>query len=327
MQIALSGFERHRRSSVLAHPIQHERPFPFFTCSGAFPAEVCEGLGRLFAEGKDWDHRDEGFYKCFLRDCTAEVSAELLRETAGRMREITGFPLTDEVQLTAQRVMPGQSIGVHSDRPLLGYEFARLVVHLNEGWRSGDGGLLQLFEQPDAAPALQLEPLHNVAFGFALHEDSHHAVSEVKREVNRVRRSVVFNFWHAANTADLERAVRTLFEGLHFSELPRALDTLVSAAESQLPEDTTHRAGVAALALHRWGYPVPIVAAGYRFSTDQSETAGLEDEARSAVRLADWVAGLYRGAFEPAAWRELRNALHDVGPFDRLQPLWSLCLP
>ncbi len=131
---------------MIARPVHHRHPFPFFLCDGAFPAEVCEVLEQLFSEGKDWQRRDAEFYRCFLRDCTAEVSVELLRATAARMREITGFPLTEEVQLTAQRVVPGQSIGVHSDRPLLGYEFARLVVHLNDGWQACHGGLLELFE-------------------------------------------------------------------------------------------------------------------------------------------------------------------------------------
>jgi len=45
------------------------------------------------------------------------------------------------------------------------------------------------------------------------------------------------------------------------------------------------------------------------------------------VRLADWIARLHRDAFELAAWTELRGALHGVGPFERLQPFWNLCLP
>ena len=308
---------------VLSHPVHHQLPFPFFLCTEAFEEGVLEMFERLFSEGKDWQLHDAEFYKCFLRVCTTEVPAQLLRETAGRMREITGLPLTDEVLVTAQRVMPGQSIGVHSDRPLLGYEVARLVVHLNAGWQPEHGGLLELFEQPDADAAEQWDPIRNVAFGFVLHEGSHHAVSEA----TRVRRSVVFNFWHAANTPELDTAVRALLEDMHFSELPPALDGVASAAEASLPEDTTYRADVTAMVLHRWGYQTPVVVAGYEFSAGLSGTAALAEEARCAVQLAAWIARLHRDAFEPAAWTELRGALHGVGPFERLQPFWNLCLP
>jgi hypothetical protein len=308
---------------VLTHPVHHQHPFPYFLCKDALSVEVCEVLERLFSDQADWQHRDGDFYKCFLRECTQEIPRKLLCELTSRMREITGLPLTDDVQVTAQRVMPGQSIGVHSDRPLLGYEFARLVIHLNAGWQPGHGGLLELFERPDTAPAEQLGPRHNVAFGFTLHTNSHHGVTEV----TRVRRSVVFNFWHAANSPDLDRAVGALLHNLHFDELPTALDAVMSAAESELPEDTTHRAGVAALALLRWGYPIPIVQAGYAFSTGLAGISGMADEVQSAIRLADWVARLYRDAFELAEWIKLRNALKSVGPFERLQPIWTLCLP
>jgi hypothetical protein len=282
-----------------------------------------EILERQFSEREDWQLHDAEFYKCFIRDCTAELPAQLLRETADRMREITGLPLTDKVQVTAQRVMPGQSIGVHSDRPLLGYEFVRLVVHLNADWQPEHGGLLELFEQPDADAAEQLDPIRNEAFGFVLHEGSHHAVTEA----TRVRRSVVFNFWHAANTPELDTAVRALLKDMHISELPRALDAVASAAEASLSEDTTYRADVTALVLHRWGYGAPVVIAGYEFSAGLSGATALAEEARCAVHLADWIARLNRDAFESTAWTELRGALQGVGPFERLQPFWNLCLP
>ena len=47
-----------------------------------------------------------------------------------RMREITGLPLVNRVLVTAQRMLPGQVIGIHSDRPLLGYELAAHIQAL-----------------------------------------------------------------------------------------------------------------------------------------------------------------------------------------------------
>ena len=47
-----------------------------------------------------------------------------------RMREITGLPLMNRVLVTAQRMLPGQVVGIHSDRPLLGYELAAHIQAL-----------------------------------------------------------------------------------------------------------------------------------------------------------------------------------------------------
>ncbi len=306
---------------MLADPRHRSEPFPFFSQCQALGEERCVSLARLFTTEADWQARDDSFYSCFLRDVSAEVPEELLAAVLHRMRAITGLPLTDQVVVSAQRMEPGQAVGVHSDRPLLGYESARLVLQLNPGWRPEHGGLLQLHESPAGPPVVALEPEHDAAFGFVLHEGSYHAVTPV----SRTRRSVVFNFWHAANTPELAEAVAALFANMHFNELPSALNPIASAAEASLPEDATFRASLAALALHRWGYDDTAVIHGYRFSAGLSST--VVDERAAAVRLADWIAQLRTGAFNLPRWQELRRDLAAFEPNPRLMPLWRLCVP
>lgn len=302
--------------------LRHDsEPFPFFRCERAFGAEACAGFEALFAADAEWQARDDGFYSCFLRDVTAELPAELLCAVAARMRAITGLPLTNQVVVSAQRMEPGQVVGVHSDRPLLGYEAARLVLQLNHGWRREHGGLLELYDSPEGAPVAEVEPVYNAAFGFALHEGSYHGVQRVRRQ----RRSLVFNFWHAANTPELADAVEALFADLHFSQLPAALDPVATAAESKLPEEVTFRASLAALALHRWGYDAAAVVSGYRFAAEPADNA--LGERAAAIRLADWVARLKTGAFDVQRWRALRHSLAGAPPSPRVEPLWKLCLP
>jgi hypothetical protein len=308
---------------VLADPSHYHRPFEFFLCTGAFGVENCAAFERLFAAKNGWQHRDGAFYRCSLRDATNEIPQTLLDGVLGRMREITALPLMDAVQVTAQQVEPGQSIGVHSDRPMLGYEFARLVLHLNAGWRPEHGGVLQLYESPDRPAVVRLEPIYDVAFGFVLHEDSYHSVTEVSQP----RRSLVFNFWHAANSPELGDAVRTLFADMHFSELPSALDSLAEAAEIRLPDDATFHASLAALAVHRWGYDDATVVAAYRHSVGLPTETVPSVEVHAATRLADWVARLYQHPFDVTRWNWLKNELCGTEPYARLKPIWQLCAP
>ncbi len=251
---------------MLLHPDHHHHPFPFFFVKAAFSEEQCVALERLFSQESEWQHHDGGFYRCSICDVTAAIPATFQTEIIARMREITGLPLVDRMLVTVQRMLPGHVIGIHSDRPLLGYEIARLVVQLNKQWQAEHGGVLELFSSPQDEAVFSVNPEYNKAVGFLLHADFYHAVTEV----NQPRQSVVFNFWHMANTPELAAHVQALFANLHFSEFPAALNPIASAAESSLPEDVTFRAGTAAIALHRWGYDAATIVTGYQHSAGLS---------------------------------------------------------
>ncbi len=300
---------------MLSGSSRHHRPFSFFTCQSALGADDCAMLEALFSARDGWQARDDGFYSCSLRDTTREIPTRLLSGVLARMTALTGLPLAAEVVATAQRLLPGQVIGVHSDHPLLGYEVARLVVQLNRDWTPGHGGVLELYASPDGPPVERIEPVYNSAFGFLLSEKSYHGVTRA----NAPRRSVVFNFWHEGNTPALADAVRALFADPRFAELPRLLDAVASDAEARLPEAVGFRANLAALALQRWGYDDDAVVDGYRFSAQLAEApAPATDEIGAAVRMADWVARLYTDPFEIARWAALREALAGVAAFPRL---------
>lgn len=308
---------------MLAEPTHYPNPFPFFHVTAAFSAAECRMLERVFLQDGAWQARDAAFYRCSLREVTEEIPAPFRTAVSARMREITGQPLVNRVVVTAQQMLPGQHIGLHSDRPLLGYETARLVLQLNQQWQPDHGGVLELFAAPEGAATFRVNPRHNEAFGFLLHANSYHAVTEVTQP----RQSLVFNFWHAANTPELAAYVQTLFSNVHFSELPVALNPVASAAESSLPEDTTFLASTAALALQRWGYTDTTVVLGYRYSAGLSVDAASDTEAYAAIRLADWIAHLHRDVFDLARWEILRRELVGPGVFPRLLPAWHLCLP
>jgi len=308
---------------LLSQPNHHDSPFPFFYVNSAFSEEQCTALECLFLLDGEWQHRDGAFYRCSLRDVTENIPAAFQTEVLGRMREITGLPLVNRVLVTAQRMLPGQVIGIHSDRPLLGYELVRLVVQLNKEWQAEHGGVLELFSSPKSEAVFSVNPEYNKAFGFILHVDSYHGVTEVTQP----RQTVVFNFWHAANTPELAAHVQALFTNVKFAELPTALDPVASTAELSLPEDTTLRAGTAAVALHRWGYDEATIEAGYLHSVGLSICDSNDAETYAAVLLADWVAYLYRDSFDLARWKILRRELEGLEIFTRLKTTWQLCLP
>jgi hypothetical protein len=308
---------------LLLQPRHHDKPFPFFYVTAAFSEEHCAALECLFLQSGEWQHRDGDFYRCSLRDFTENIPVMFQTEVLVRMREITGLPLVNRVVVTAQRMLPGQVIGLHSDRPLLGYEFARLVLQLNKQWQAEQGGVLELFPSSESAASFRLNPEYNTAFGFVLNADSYHGVTEVTQP----RQTVVFNFWHAANTLELAAHLQILFANMHFSELPTALNPVASAAELALPEDITFRAGTAAVALHRWGYDEAIIVTGYQHSAGLSICNTTDTETYAAVLLADWIAFLYRDSFDLERWEILRSELVGIEVFTRLMHTWRLCLP
>ena len=308
---------------MLLHPQHYNKPFPFFNVTSAFSVEECSLFEELFERTDNWQHRDTAFYQCSLADITEHISAEFQSELITRMREITGLPLVDRLVVTAQRMLPGQAIGIHSDRPLLGYEIARVVLQLNKKWQAEHGGVLELFTSPEGKVAYNVNPNYNDAFGFVLHEDSFHAVTKVSQP----RQSMVFNFWHAANTPELTEHIQTLFTDIHFSDFPETLNAVASDAESNFPEETTLLAGTAAIALQRWGYDEATIVTGYKHSVGLPIYNDINTETYAAVRLAEWVAFLHRVSFDLARWETLRGELEGIERFKRLEPTWRHCLP
>ena len=158
--------------------------------NAAFSEAQCAALDQLFSQNIEWQQRDNALYRCSMCDVTETIPATFQAEILARMREITGLPLINRVLVTAQRMLPGHVIGLHSDRPFLGYEIARLVVQLNKQWLPEHGGVLELFSSPEGEAVFSVNPEYNRAVGFLLHPDSYHAVTEVTQP-RKDRKSVV----------------------------------------------------------------------------------------------------------------------------------------
>ena len=109
--------------------------------------------------------------------------------------------------------------------------------------------------------------------------------------------------------------------------MPSELNPVAEDAESRLPEETTFLAGTAAIALQRWGYDVATIIIGYQHSAGLVGCNANHAETYAAVLLADWIATLYRDAFNLERWHNLCHQLVGIERFPRLQSTWQLCLP
>ena len=298
------------------------QPFSHVTGTTQIPQHQLQKWMELFDDAATWQCRTESFYSCALREVTPhidEVWRAHLRDAVTRLLHI---PLVPLCTVTAQKMSPGQRIGVHSDQPRLGFEIARVVLQLNKEWCAGDGGALEVYSEMEAAPALSHPPRWNTATAFILHPESFHSVSRTQK----IRCSLVFNFWHPGNTPKLGRAVEKWLDGLHFGKWPESLDKEASDAEQHLDEARTYRAGVVAWLLQRWGYGEDVVLAGYRSDVGYPIGTDVSFEGRMAISWACWVAQLHRGAFCPYRWAELQRESRWEA-FPRLVPHGQLLFP
>jgi hypothetical protein len=303
--------------------IHHHRPFPFFHCTDTFSNEVCEHLRTLFGSEEQWQDRNEGFYQCFLRDVSNEIPHSLKSSLVRKMSVATGLPLTDQVHITAQRMECGQSVGIHSDQPLLGYEIARLVVQLNKDWTSSKGGNLELLEAREGSAIQIIEPHHNHSFGFVLHPTSYHRVSKVYES----RWSVVFNFWHPANTPDFASVVDQWTLSFNSSLLPKDLDEQIIQAEGYLSEEVTFTALLVAWLLQVWEYKDRTIINGYAVFVGTKDISSLSLEDTAAIRLSIWVASVHQEHFSIEKWKALQELMVEVPIFPRLREVMHHCCP
>ena len=117
-------------------------------------------------------------------------------ETLASMRRLMarqfGQPLSERVDVTAHKLVAGQTIRIHNDhRP--GGESHRLLLQLNRGWQPEYGGYLMFFGGPEPETVGKvIEPTHGSVQAFAISPKSYHAVSTVHRGE---RFTVVYSFY------------------------------------------------------------------------------------------------------------------------------------
>lgn len=188
-------------------------PFPYVLGMRPFSGEVADAAYEWLDSHAPWRRHVHYFFDQFefnLIDAKLPpllheglVSAVALRGLRQRMEALFSVELADVFSVTAHRLVPGQGIGVHTDRPLLGYESHRMVVHLGPEFRDENGGHLMFFDGPEERDFVQaFRTVHNSAVAFELSPQSFHAVGELARGM---RYTLVYSFWRVDGVEKVER--------------------------------------------------------------------------------------------------------------------------
>ena len=184
-----------------ADPIELEAlPFEHFTGHGKLPAPVPELLDWLETEAP-WKLTRTEFYEQYEFSLThsppapvlrALVCADALTALQDRMSERFGRSLSGRVDVTAHKLVPGQTIRIHNDH-IPGGETHRLLLQLNRGWEPRHGGYLMFFAGPEPESVSKVvEPRNGTVQAFAISPRSYHAVSTVHAGE---RFTIVFSFY------------------------------------------------------------------------------------------------------------------------------------
>ena len=175
-------------------------PFCHFVSGGKGPNAYLGWLEWLESDAP-WELRTTDFYEQFemslLHVSLSPVvrllaCQETLTKLRNQMTQIFCRPLCERVDVTAHKLLPGQTIRIHNDF-LPGGESHRLLLQLNRGWQPDHGGYLMLFRGPEPETVTKVvEPRHGSVQAFAISPRSFHAVSAVHKGE---RFTVVYSFY------------------------------------------------------------------------------------------------------------------------------------
>ena len=163
-------------------------PFPYYISEEALTKEAGESLLDWFESDAPWQLVETGFYEqyefsFFSENLPANITTLLdkhnLMRVKGLVQEAFGVTLSDRIDLTAHKLLPGQRIRLHNDY-IQDAETHRVLVQLNRGWDDKNGGLLIFFNSSDPADIHRvLRPSHNSCVAFEISPDSNHAVTTI----------------------------------------------------------------------------------------------------------------------------------------------------
>lgn len=183
-----------------ANAKRNSAPFPHVHAHDVLPEDVAAALVDWLDKAAPWVLTIAEFYEQHefsLLDTTLPVEFELLASSefvsiiADELDASLGAGPLDLVDISVHRLTTGMTVRIHND--FLGAdESHRMLIQLNRGWSTQQGGLLMLFA--DSYPESLVDvvfPTHRSAFGFEISSRSHHAVSTIHAGV---RDTIVYTF-------------------------------------------------------------------------------------------------------------------------------------
>lgn len=175
-------------------------PFPHTAARELIGADVAESILRWMENAAPWTLKVANFYEQWELHLDRSVlppnlNCLVAKSTIDSLTRTMLCPLTEAplelVEVTAHKLVPGQTIRIHNDF-IADQESHRLLIQLNRGWSEVQGGVLMLFgsSEPDDIRRA-LKPDHRSSFAFEISPRSFHAVSTI---ANGERFTIVYSF-------------------------------------------------------------------------------------------------------------------------------------
>lgn len=176
-----------------------DEPFPHFVAPRFYAPEFADTLLGWLENDAVWQLKQTRVYEQWqlgfndFRHCEAIAGlfdAQVLRAVRDAVARSFGATLTDRVNISAHKLLPGQFANIHTDN--VPGETHRMVVQLNRGRAADSGGNLVFLSGP--APGdlhTAFRQVSNTAIGFRLGEGSYHAITRVREGI---RYTLIYTF-------------------------------------------------------------------------------------------------------------------------------------
>ena len=188
----------------LANTAFNKKPFPHFTALEVLPVDRDLLLLEWLEKYVGWKKVTTDFYEQYefnlrkvtipfeLMFLTDELFLDSLKTNLAKFFEVE---FSKQVDVTAHKLIAGQQIGIHNDY-IPSEETHRLLIQLNRDWTHEDGGMLIFYNSENIDDVYKrFFPVHNSAVGFAISENSYHAVENINKNE---RFTLVYSFYKIA---------------------------------------------------------------------------------------------------------------------------------
>jgi hypothetical protein len=180
---------------------KRENPFQHAIIADFLDATTLLQIAEWAQAGAKWHLHRGSFFECYIADLERlpeEFRTPLSPTSLGeRLTSSLGWHLdAGRSRLILQRIMQGQSISVHTDRPVAGTETHRAIVYVGHtsGMTACSGGELVLMAGAEPSTHdVQYAPAANSGVAFEMSASSYHRVEQVQGMQPRF--SLNYSYW------------------------------------------------------------------------------------------------------------------------------------
>ncbi len=184
-----------------------ESPYKHFIGNGKIDRNHAVWLDWL-EHGAPWQLTNAEFYEQYefsllhtpLPPAVEELACQGTLESLRHLMSIQfEQPMSGLVDVTAHKLVAGQTIRIHNDF-VPGGESHRLLLQINRHWDHRHGGYLMLFSGTDPESVNKIVmPKNGLILAFSISPRSYHAVSTVH---SGERYTIVYSFYPPSNGSD-----------------------------------------------------------------------------------------------------------------------------